>query len=64
VSELLAHARNLVIMLTAGGPLNDLLEMARSWGVRAVHVQQLAVPIEEQKAQEILVKALRQRVGA
>jgi hypothetical protein len=58
------HARNLVIMLTAGGSLNDLLKIAQAWKIRAVHIQQLAVPAEEQKAQEILVNALRQRVGA
>lgn len=53
------HARNLVVMLTAGGALDDVLEMARGFGVRVVHVQQLAVPPEELAAQRQLVTALR-----
>ena len=53
------HARNLVVMLTAGGTLDGVLEMARAFGVRAVHVQQLVVPPEEQGAQRRLVEALR-----
>lgn len=53
------HVRNLVIMLTAGGALADVLEMAQAFGVRAVHVQQLAVPPEEQPAQRILADALK-----
>lgn len=52
------HARNLVVMLTAGGNLDDVLEMARLYGVRRVHVQQLAVPPEERAAQRHLVEAL------
>lgn len=54
------HARNLMIMLTAGGVLDDILEMARAFTIRAVHVQQLAVPPEERSAQRVLVHALKQ----
>ena len=57
------HARNLVVMLTAGGALDDVLEMARSFGVRSVHVQQLAVPDEERAAQRILVNTLRDQAA-
>ena len=57
------HARNIVVMLTAGGALDDVLEMARGFGVRAVHVQQLAVPDEEQAAQRILVNKLRDQAA-
>lgn len=55
------HARNLVVMLTAGGALDDVLEMARAFGVRAVHVQQLAVPPEEAPAQQRLMQVLQTR---
>lgn len=58
------HARNLVVMLTAGGALDDVLEMARAFGVRAVHVQQLAVPVEEQAARRQLVAALQTKPTA
>ena len=53
------HARNLVVMVTAGGAVSDVLEMAKAFRVRAVHVQQLAVPPDERKAQQILAQALR-----
>lgn len=53
------HARSFVVMLTSGGSLSDVLEMARAFGVRAVHVQQLSVPPEEVGSQRRLVEALR-----
>ena len=46
-------------MIAAGGRIEDILELAAGFGVRAVHVQQLAVPPEEQPAQRIFVEALR-----
>ncbi len=57
------HARNLVIMVAAGGDLADVLEMAQTFGVRAVHVQQLAVPPDEQPAQRLLTDRLRTNVN-
>lgn len=55
------HARNLVVMVAAGGAMDDVLEMAKAFGVRVVHVQQLAVPPDEQPAQRLLVETLKAR---
>lgn len=53
------HARNLVVMVAAGGQLDDVLEMARAFGVRPIHVEQLGVPEEEQAARRLLMQALK-----
>lgn len=53
------HARNLVVMVAAGGQMEDVLEMARSFGVRAIHVEQIGVPEEEQAARRLLIQALK-----
>ncbi len=54
------HARNLVIMLTAKGDLAEVLEMAKLYQIRATHIQQLAIPKEEEAASRILIQALKQ----
>lgn len=53
------YVRSLTVMLTAGGSLEDVLEMAKAFGVRAVHVDQLAVPIEEEVARQRLLQVLK-----
>jgi hypothetical protein len=55
-------ARSLVVMKAAGGAIDDIIELAKAHGVRAVHVQQLDVPPEEAGAQRMLVEALRPRI--
>lgn len=52
-------ARSLVVMVAAGGQLDDVLELAKAFGVRAVQVEQLAVPAEEENSQRRLVLALK-----
>lgn len=46
-------------MLTAGGVLEDVLKMAKAFGVQAVHVEQLSVPAEEHWARLQLLRALK-----
>jgi len=53
------NARNLVVMLTAGANISDLVEMAKSLSIRATHIQQLAVPKEEESARLNLITALK-----
>lgn len=53
------QARSLVVMVAAGGAMDEVLELARAFLVRAVHVQQLAVPAEEENSQRRLVQALK-----
>lgn len=53
------HARNMTVMLTAGGDINDILEMGKAFGVRAIHLNQLDVPPEEESARLNLLSALK-----
>lgn len=50
-------ARSCVVMITAGGDKSDILELARLHGVKPVHLDQLAVPAEEE-ASRVLLKGL------
>lgn len=56
------HARNLTVMLTAGAAIEDLLEMGKAFGLKAVHFDQLAVPPEEEAARKNIANALRTRI--
>ncbi len=62
MSAMQQHARNLVVMIAAGGAMDEVLEMAQAFGVRATQVQQLAVHPDEQPAQRLLVKMLKRGV--
>lgn len=55
------HARNLVVMLAAGGEMSTIKEMAKLHGIRAIHVQQLALPVEEINLGKRLIEALKQK---
>ncbi len=46
-------------MVAAGGDMSDVLELATAHGVRAVHVDQLAVPAEEANSRIRLLQALK-----
>ncbi len=52
------HARNLVVMIAAGGAMDDVMEMAKAFGVRKIHVEQLGVPEDEQAARRWLIECL------
>ncbi len=53
-------ARSLVVMVAAGGDMEAVLELAKAQRVRAVHLDQLAVPPEEGPARLKLIQALKQ----
>lgn len=48
-------------MLAAGGNKYDVLEMAHAFGVRSVHLDQLAVPPEEDASRVLLRDLLKGR---
>lgn len=52
-------APSLVTMVAAGGDMADVLELAKTQGVRAVHVEQLAVPVEEHGSRLRLIAAMK-----
>lgn len=54
-------APSLVVMIAAGGNHADVVDMARSHGVRAVHLEQLAVPDEQNASRLLLIRLLSDR---
>ena len=52
------HARNMVIMIAAGGALPEVLAKCQELQIHAAHIQALTVPAEEQAAQSLLSRAL------
>lgn len=53
------HARNLVVMVAAGGDLAEVLDLAQTFGVRTIHVEHVGVPEEEQAARRLLIETLK-----
>ena len=54
------HARNMVILVAAGGALSEVLAKCQELHVRPVHLKRLTVPVEEQAARQMLYRALSQ----
>ncbi len=52
------HATNLVVMIAAGGKIDEVLEMAKAFQVRAIHLHQLVVNEEQEPARKLLIEKL------
>lgn len=53
------QARNMVIMLNAGGLVEDVLALVKNFRLKAVHFDQLAVPKEEEVARRQLIQLIK-----
>jgi hypothetical protein len=52
-------APSLAVMIAAGGMHDDVLALAKSFGVRPVHLDQLAVPEEQDASRKLLMQMLK-----